>query len=83
MIVAVALPEEWKKDWYEWMERDEREEQQLAEENTAKLYLEIERLDKKLNLLLDSFLDQVIDSETYKQKKNEIFEQKLTLQKNI
>ena len=83
IIDDAALPHQWANDWYKWMDEDEREEQSLAEENISKLKLEIETLDKKLNLLLDSYLDQVIDSETYKIKKNELFEEKLKINEEI
>ena len=33
--------------------------------------------------MLDGYLDQVIESEVYRQKKNELFEQKLKLQEKI
>ncbi len=34
-------------------------------------------------MLLDSYLDQVIDAETYKNKKNEFFEEKLKISEEI
>ena len=40
-------------------------------------------MNKKLNFLLDSYLDQTIDSEIYKKKKNELFEKKLKIQEEI
>ena len=41
-------------------------------------------VDRKLNKLLDTYLDSVVDEEQYKAKKNELFEQELKLQeKNI
>ena len=77
IISDVSLPQSWGKQWFEWLDRDEKQE------NIVKLNAEIEMLDKKLNLLLDSFLDLVLDNETYKNKKNEIFEQKLKIQEEI
>ncbi len=44
---------------------------------------EMEVLDKKMNFLLDSFLDQIIDQEIYKTKKNELFEEKLKITEEI
>ncbi len=67
-IEKVALPQEWASDWYKWMERDEINEQRLSEENIQRLKINIDLLNKKLNILLDSYLDQIIDSETYKNK---------------
>ncbi len=83
IVSDVSIPESWAHDWYKWMDRDEVEEQKFIEENIISLKNELETLDKKLNLLLDSFLDQVIDGETYKSKKNEVFEQKLKIQEDL
>ena len=82
-VKDVALPKSWASDWYQWLDRDEKEELTLSENNIAKLKTETETLDKKLNFLLDSFLDQVIDSEIYKKKKNELFEGKLKITEEI
>ncbi len=83
IIEKVALPNAWAKDWYKWLAEDEIKEQQLAKENIQKLTFEIPALDKKLNILLDSYLDQVIDAQTYKNKKNEVFERKLKIEEQI
>ena len=83
LLKKVSLPKEWAKDWYQWLDRDEKEELTLSQENIAKLKTETEILDKKLNFLLDSFLDQIIDSEIYKKKKNELFEEKLKITEEI
>src|SRR3989338_10069504 len=58
-------------------------EKQLKEENLKRLDQEIKTLDQKLNLLLDSYLDGVIDANTYKNKKNELFEEKLKKEEEI
>ncbi|MBF8250181.1 MAG: recombinase [Candidatus Levybacteria bacterium] len=82
-ISDAALPEEWADDWYKWLERDELQEKQLKEENLQRLDEEIKTLDQKLNFLLDSYLDNVIDADIYKKKKNELFEEKLRKQEEI
>jgi len=41
---------------------------------------EISELEKKLNILLDCYLEGIVDSESYKNKKNELFEKKLVLE---
>ena len=83
ILEKVSLPQEWANDWYQWLDRDEKEELTLSESNIAKLKIETEGIDRKLNFLLDSFLDQVIDNETYKNKKNELFEEKLRITEEI
>jgi site-specific DNA recombinase len=79
----VALPESWGNDWYKWLERDELQEKQLKDENLQRLDGKAKDLDQKLNFLLDSYLDSVIDAEIYKRKKNELFEKKLKVQEEI
>ena len=83
IVSDCALPQEWADDWYKWMKEDEKKELILSEENIKRLKDEVKTLDKKLNILLDSYLDQVIDAETYKNKKNEFFNEKLKLEEEI
>lgn len=83
IISKVALSESWANDWYKWMEEDEIAERQNIEANITKLKLQTQALDEKLNKLLDGYLDGVIESEIYKAKQNEIFEEKLRIQENI
>src|SRR3989344_3079201 len=83
VIDDVALPEKWATEWYKWLERDEFLEKQNKEENLKRLDLEIKTLDQKSNLLLNSYLDNVIDANTYKNKKNELFEEKLKKEEEI
>ena len=82
-ISDVALPISWANKWTQWIKEDEAVEKQNTDVNLRNLKIEVENLDKKLNILLDSYLDQVIDPQIYKQKKNEIFEKKLKLQEEI
>ena len=44
---------------------------------------EIDNLNSKLQLLLDSYLDQITDKEMYKKKKLELFSQKKTFEEQI
>ena len=82
-VSDVALPESWANDWYKWLERDELLEKQSVEENLEKLKLEIKTLDQKLNFLLDSYLDNVIDAGIYKKKKNELFQEKIKKEEDL
>ena len=83
VVDDVAFPQSWANDWYKWLDRDEILEKEKSEENIQRLKTELETQDKKLNLLLDSYLDQVIDAETYKNKKNEIFDLKIKINEEI
>ena len=82
-IFDASLPPEWATDWYKWLERDEITERQSISENMESLKVEIKSLDWKLNLLLDSYLDNIIDGGTYKSKKNELFQEKIKKEENL
>ena len=83
LVLDVAIPVGWIPKWLKLLETYEVIEMQNREGNIQKLENEAESVDQKLNLLLDSFLDNTIDAETYKAKKNELFEKKLKLQEKI
>ena len=83
VVSDVVLPQSWADHWLKFLDRDDLTEKQSSETTIQNLKAEITNLDKKQNILLDSYLDQVVDSETYKQKKNEFFETKLKLQEEI
>ena len=83
MLEKVSLPSVWKKDWLRWFEKDELLEKHFQDKTIEKLQIELEAINKKQNFLLYSFLDQVIDSDTYKNKKNELFETKIKLEEDL
>ncbi len=82
-IQRLGLKKSWAGDWYNWMDKDEQEEKINAEENIKRLQNQIPILDEKLNKLLNSYLDNITDVETYKKKKNEFFEEKLRINEEI
>ncbi len=82
-VSSATLPQAWKKNWLNWLERDKKLDQQSAETSLIKLKFDIQTIDGKLNILLDSYLDGTIDSQTYKQKKNELFTSKQNLESKI
>lgn len=83
VIASIALPSSWENDWLQWLERDELLEKQNTGKMIEETQREIDSINQKQNFLLDSYLDQVIDSDTYKQKKNELFEKKLQLSEDL
>ncbi len=66
-----------------WMDKQAQNDQIGADDEIKGLEKEEYLLDEKLNRLLDTYLDQVIDPETYKLKKNQLFEEKLNLKEQI
>ena len=83
ILENVSLPQSWTEQWSKWIDRDEVTEKQSAEATIQKLKQELSEIDRKANILLDSYLDQVVDTETFKQKKNQFFEEKMKLQEAI
>ena len=83
ILKQVSLPKLWVKNWLNWLERDELLNQQSQSKIIENLKIELEAINKKQNFLLDSFLDQVIDNDTYKHKKNELFETKIKLEEDL
>ena len=80
MMQKVSL----RQDWAEWMLNKLKEEEKLSaqscfafvQENQSK----IKNLKLKLQLLLDSFLDQVVERESYLPKKSEMLSKIKTLE---
>ena len=83
IVMDASLPAAWGRNWLEWLNKDEEREKLFSGEQINKLELDSASLDKKSNLLLDGFLDQIISPQIYKQKKNEMFDQKLKIQEKI
>ena len=83
IVLDVAIPVGWLPKWENLIEKYEFIDKQNREANTIKLEKDSESVDLKLNTLLDAFLDGTLDGETYKAKKNELFERKLKLQEKI
>ena len=83
ILQSVSLPRSWADQWSKWVDRDEITEKQSAETTIQKLKLELADIDRKANILLDSYLDQIVDADTFKQKKNQFFEEKMKLQETI
>ena len=82
-IQDVAIPTSWSSKWLNWIEEDRVSETKLASQNLIRTELEQRNLDEKLNKLLDGYLEGVIDPEIYKNKKNELFEDKQETQEKI
>ncbi|KUK79623.1 MAG: recombinase [Microgenomates bacterium 39_7] len=80
MIQKVSLRQDWAKRMLEMLEKDKEDNAQscfaFVQENREK----IKGLKQKLQFLLDSYLDQVIEREIYLDKKSEIMGQIKTLE---
>ena len=73
------MPGRWSKGMLEKLEREEKHQSQsidaFAEANRKKIFALQEKLDK----LLEGYLDNLIDEDTYKRKKENLVQQKIAL----
>ena len=80
MIQKVSLRQDWAKQMLEMLEKEKANSAQscfaFAQENREK----IKELKQKLQFLLDSYLDQVIEREIYFEKKSELMSEIKTLE---
>ena len=74
------MHEDWEPYFEKWIAEAEEKDKITAEVETQKVESQIQETETKLNRLLDGYLDQVIEPEIYKQKKNELFDEKLKLE---
>ena len=82
-VSLCALPTSWKSDWKSRLQQDKILARQSKDQTLTALRAEIELFETKLNLLLDGYLDGTIEPDTYKTKKNQLFQDKLKLEGQI
>ena len=83
-IVAKAnLPASWAKLWLKRLDKEETEEKTNSENQVIKFSSEVQEIDKKLDRLLEGYLDQIVDPQVYQQKKNELVELKIKLKEKM
>jgi DNA invertase Pin-like site-specific DNA recombinase len=80
IVSSCSLPQEAETLFEKWSQEQLHKEQIEVKDSIQKLKGRQDEIDLKLQRLLDTYLDQVLDTETYKAKKNELFEEKLKLQ---
>jgi len=83
IIKSVSLSQIWADKLRELLETDSQTEKQHAKMELEKLTLELTEIEQKLDRLLGAYLDTLIDSENYKQKKNELMEKQSISKDNI
>ena len=83
-ITALLKPFALRADWADEMLTRVKEEKKSAAQSTMQLAAqkqdEIDKVNARLQRLLDSFLDQVIDRETFAAEKAKLMSQKKTLE---
>ena len=80
LLAGFALPSEYADIVREMINKDEQAEQSQIDAKISDLRTDISHLSEKLQRLLDSFLDGVLERDDYTKKKAEILSQKKTLE---
>ena len=83
VISSCSLHPEWESVFEQWAEKELEKERTNSEVTIQQLDADLTQADQKMNRLLDAYLDQVIEPGIYKQKKNQLFDEKLKLQEQI
>ncbi len=79
----VVISEKWADQLISWAEIDAEKENGQVKMELAKLKQELKTLDQKLDKLLDIFLDETVDTQSYQKKKNEFLEKQQILKEKI
>ena len=80
IIRDCGLHEDWEPYFEKWIIQAEEKDKLESEKEIKQFNSQVQETEIKLNRLLDGYLDQVIEPEIYKQKKNKLFEEKLKLE---
>ncbi len=83
IVLSVSLSEIQANKLLEMVERDREEEKEFAKGELQKLSISLSGLEKKLDKLLESYLEEIIDTESYQRKKDELLQIKKVLQEKI
>ena len=78
-----SLPIGWEAKMLEMAEADAKKDRVLATGELRTLSVSLDELEKKLDKLLESYLEEIIDTESYQKKKDEILQEKKVLQEKI
>ena len=80
IVSDCGLHENWESYFDKWITEAEEKDKLTVVSETNQVNDQIQESEIKLNRLLDGYLDQVIEPEVYKQKKNELFDEKIKLE---
>jgi len=83
IVAKSSLPNSWAKLWLERLDKEGTEEKANSENQVTKFSSEVQEIDKKLDRLLEGYLDQIVDPQIYQQKKNELVELKIKLKEKM
>ncbi len=68
---TIALPTVWANEMFEYFDKEEKKEAQTADAFVQEINKKLVVLQDKLEKLLEGYLDNLINEETYKRKKKD------------
>ena len=83
LIKQAALPTDWADFMRDKLEIDKKDTAQSVSAFVQKTRDQLSVINQKLQRLLDGYLDQLIDQETYKTEKNKLTSDKKSLEENL
>ena len=75
---TIALPADWAEEMLKYLDNEEREQAQSVDAFVQEVNQKIMVVQEKLDKLLEGYLDGLVDEDTYKRKKEELVQQKIT-----
>ncbi|MBI5222346.1 MAG: hypothetical protein HY980_02510 [Candidatus Magasanikbacteria bacterium] len=73
------MPADWAKEMLEYLTDEEKQQAQSVDAFVQDINQKLIAVQDKLEKLLEGYLDNLVDEETYKRKKEELVQQKITL----
>jgi len=83
VVASVAIPERFGDIWNRELAKDEQSEKLLTTTRIQNIEVELNQLDQKQNTLLDSYLDGIVDKDSYQSKKSQLYDHKLKLNDDL
>ena len=83
IVASIALSEVWVKKMLELLKKDEIEEKGEIKIELVRTTISLEAVEKKLDKLLESYLEEIVDTESYQTKKDQLLQQKTILKEKI
>ena len=80
LLKPYTLREDWADEMLTRLEDEKKQSAQALAQQVAQKRLEIEKLNLKMKKLLDTFLDDLVDRETFAVEKSRLMSQKKTLE---
>ncbi len=83
ILQGYALPQDWATTLGKMLDEDEQKAEQSASVFVANAQTRLANLQSKLQRLLDGYLDQDIDQQTYRTRQGELMSEKKSLEEQI